>query len=297
MKDNHLSSSAISFGLNIPSDAVPGADPVSVAQTAEALGFDFVSVNDHVHGSDPRLEAWTVLSWMAASTVRLRLATRVLGLPYRQPAIVAKMAETFDRLSGGRLILGLGAGSAEDEFRALGLEVRPLRERIEGLDEAIRITRGLWSKPSYTFEGSVYRTDGAQLEPKPDHSIPIWLGTHGKRGLALAGRLADGWIPSLAFAPPEQVPAMIEIIHQSARDAGRDPRDIACIYNLQVSIDQRGDAGEFVVSGTPEAVAERLVGFINLGFSGFNMIPTGANADGQIARLAHDVIPAVRAAV
>jgi len=287
----------VSFGLNIPTDAGPGADPVTWAQTAEGLGFDFVSINDHVHGSDPRLEAWTVLSWIAASTTRLRLATRVLGLPYRPPAVVAKMAETFDRLSGGRLILGLGAGSAEDEFRALGLEARPLRDRIDGLEEAIRITHGLWSEPSYTFDGRLYRTNGAQLEPKPEHPIPIWVGTHGKRGLALTGRLGDGWIPSLAFAPPEQVPAMMQLVDQNAREAGRDPGDVARIYNLQVSVGQSVDEGHFVVAGTPEAVAERLIGFVKLGFRGFNLIPTGANADEQVARLADEVIPGVRAAV
>jgi len=292
-----MTTHAVSFGLNIPTDAGPGADPVSWAQTAEALGFDFVSINDHVHGPDPRLEAWTVLSWIAASTSRLRLATRVLGLPYRPPAVVAKMAETFDRLSGGRLILGLGAGSAENEFRALGLETRPLRDRIDGLEEAIRITRGLWSEPSYTYEGRLYRTNGAQLEPKPEHPIPIWVGTHGKRGLALIGRLADGWIPSLAFAPPEQVPAMMDLVHQSAREAGRDPRDVACIYNVQVRVGGSGDESDFVVAGRPEAVAEQLIGFVKLGFRGLNLIPFGANADEQVARLAGEVIPGVRAAV
>jgi probable F420-dependent oxidoreductase len=292
-----MTTRAVSFGLNIPTDAGPGADPVSWAQTAEALGFDFVSINDHVHGPDPRLEAWTVLSWIAASTSRLRLATRVLGLPYRPPAVVAKMAETFDRLSGGRLILGLGAGSSEDEFRALGLEARPLRDRIDGLEEAIRITRGLWSESSHTFGGRLYRTTGAQLEPKPAHPIPIWVGTHGKRGLALVGRVADGWIPSLAFAPPDRVPAMMDVIDQNAREAGRDPGDVTCVYNVQVSVGQSVDEGPFVVAGRPEAVADRLIGFVKLGFRGFNLIPSGADADEQVTRLVDEVIPGVRAAV
>ena len=292
-----MAGEALAFGLNIPTDASPEADPVSAARSAEELGFDFVSINDHVHGQPSRLEAWTALSWIAASTSRLRLATRVLGVPYRHPAMVAKMAETFDRLSDGRLILGLGAGSGEDEFRALGLGAHTLRERMDGLQEAIQIVRGLWSAPAYTFEGRRYRVSDARLEPKPAHSIPIWLGTHGRRGLNLTGRLADGWIPSHAYAPPDEVSAMLTIVRESARDAGRDPRDVTCIYNVEVSIGERGDTPDHVVSGTSAEVAERLVGFVKLGFDGFNLIPTGPSRDQQIASLGSDVLPAVRAAV
>jgi probable F420-dependent oxidoreductase len=291
-----MTGKALSFGLNVPSDAGPEADPVSLARTAEESGFDFVSINDHVHGPAPRLEAWTALSWIGASTSRLRLATRVLGVPYRHPAMVAKMAETFDRLSDGRLILGLGAGSAEDEFRALGVGARPLRERMDGLQEAIKILRGLWSAPTYTLEGKVYGVSGAQLEPKPAHTIPIWLGTHGRRGLTLTGRAADGWIPSLAYAPPDGIAAMISSVRDSARDAGRDPRDVTCIYNLEVSIGERRNTNDHVISGTPAEVAQRLVGFVELGFDGFNLIPTGPSPDRQIASLGSEVLPAVRAA-
>jgi alkanesulfonate monooxygenase SsuD/methylene tetrahydromethanopterin reductase-like flavin-dependent oxidoreductase (luciferase family) len=252
-------------------------------------------MNDHMHGPDPRLEAWTTLCWIAASTSRLRVATRVLGLPYRQPTVVAKMAETFDRLSNGRLILGLGAGSSDDEFRALGLEVRSLRDRIDDLGEAIQIMRGLWLEPRHTFEGRRFDTHDAQLEPKPEHAIPIWVGTHGKRGLALTGRHADGWIPSLGHAPPEQIPAMAALINRSARDAQRDPRSIAWIYNVQVRIDGDTDPDQAVVAGEPDEVADRLARFVKLGFSGFNLMPTGAHAHEQVALLGAEVIPAVRA--
>jgi alkanesulfonate monooxygenase SsuD/methylene tetrahydromethanopterin reductase-like flavin-dependent oxidoreductase (luciferase family) len=236
-----------------------------------------------------------MLSWIAASTSRLRLATRVLGLPYRPPAVVAKMAETFARLSGGRLILGLGAGSSEEEFRALGLEGRPLRDRFDGLEEAIRIIRGLWSEQRYSFEGRLYRTDEAQLEPKPDRPIPIWLGTHGKRGLDLTGRLADGWIPSLASAPPDRVPAMRQRMLEAARDAGRDPAEISCIYNLEVRVGEPRGARPFLISGNPEVMADRLLGLLRLGFSGLNFIAVGPETEEQVERLAREVIPAVRA--
>jgi probable F420-dependent oxidoreductase len=292
-----MAGDAVAFGLNIPMETRPPAGPVSVARAAQDLGFDFVSLNDHVHGPDPRLEAWTALAWIGAATSRIRLATRVLGVPYRHPAIVAKMAETFDRLSAGRLILGLGAGSGEDEFRALGLAALSLRERIEGLEEAIQIVRGLWTGQAYSFQGKRYRVSGAQLQPKPAHRIPIWLGNHGRRGLELTGRLADGWIPSLAYAPPEEVGDMVAIVRQSARDAGRDPHDVTCIYNVEVSVGHQRDRRDHVLSGSPAEVAERLVGLLALGFDGFNLIPTGRSVGRQITTLGLEVVPAVRAAV
>src|ERR1700736_2935513 len=178
------------FGLNVSTSAKRGANPVADAIRAEGLGFDFVSASAHLHGGSPTYETWTVLAWMAASTSRIRVASRVLGVPHRNPALLAKMAETFDRLSGGRLVLGLGGGYSDDEFRAFGLGQWSPREKVDGLEEAIRILRGLWSESSFTLDGRVHRTDAAALEPKPDHRIPIWLGTYGDRALAMTGRLA-----------------------------------------------------------------------------------------------------------
>ena len=134
------------FGVNVSTSASPGADPVADAQAAEALGFDFVSSSDHPAGGSPTYEVWTMLSWIAAATSRIKVATRVLGVPYRPPAMVAKMAETLDRLSDGRLILGLGGGYSDDEFRAFGLGVPTPGEKITGLQEAIHIIRGLWDQ-------------------------------------------------------------------------------------------------------------------------------------------------------
>src|SRR5438105_4714442 len=111
------------FGLNVSTSAESGADPVRDALLAERLGFDYVSASDHPCGSRPSYETWTMLSWIAARTSRIKIATRVLGVPYRPPAMVAKMAETLHRLSGNRLILGLGGGYSDAEFRAFGLPV------------------------------------------------------------------------------------------------------------------------------------------------------------------------------
>ena len=284
------------FGINVSPAVAPGADPVADAQQAERLGFDFVSANDHMHGPDPRSEAWTMLSWIAAATTRIRVATRVLGVPFRHPSVVAKMAETFDRLSGGRLILGLGAGASDEEFRTLGLPVATARDKVDGLAEAIRIIRGLWFDPSFTFQGRHYRTDAAILEPKLEGRIPIWLGTYGPRALRVTGQLADGWIPSLELAPPEQVPAMRERIAAAAREAGRDPDGVVGVYNLEIRVDDRLVDEPFVLWGRPNRIAERLAGFVDLGFTAFNFIPFGPDTSDQAERLAREVVPAVRAA-
>lgn len=284
------------FGLGIPAAAAPGADPVGAARAAEALGFDFVGTNDHLHGSSPSFETWTLLTWIAAATSRIRVATRVLATPMRPPPVVAKMAESLDRLSGGRLILGLGGGSMDEEFAAFGLGVPSPRDKVDGMDEAIRIMRGMWSEERFSFSGRLYRTEGARIEPKPDRRIPIWLGTYGNRALDVTGRLADGWIPSLGFAAPEQIPAMRDRVLAAARDAGRDPAEITCAYNLAVHVDEHAEPRPDTVIGPPDAVAEQLLGFLKLGFTALNFIPVGPDPAVQAERLAREVLPALRAA-
>ncbi|MFN2595362.1 MAG: LLM class flavin-dependent oxidoreductase [Actinomycetota bacterium] len=286
--------SDVLFGLNVPTTAGPHTDPLVLASRAESGGFDFVSSNDHPCGTQPNYETWTMLTWIAASTRRIRVATRVLGVPYRPPAMVAKMAESLDRLSGGRLILGLGGGYSDDEFRAFGLKVPSPAQKVEGLEDAINIARGLWSETRFTYEGKHYQTKDADITPKPDHAIPIWLGTFGKRALALTGRLADGWIPSLSEdASPERVPAMLETIERAAEDAGRDPSAIRRVYNLEVNLNERADSDPYLVSGSSEEVVDRLTEFAGLGFDAFNFGVVGEGLDEQLDQLSQDIFPKV----
>jgi alkanesulfonate monooxygenase SsuD/methylene tetrahydromethanopterin reductase-like flavin-dependent oxidoreductase (luciferase family) len=282
------------FGLNVSVAATAGADPIGDAQRAERLGFDFVSASDHLHGDSPTFEPWTLLSSIAGGTDRLRVATRVLAVPYRHPAVVAKMAESLDRLSGGRLILGLGGGYLDDEFRAFGMRVPAARDKVDGVAETIRIARGLWTAPSFSFEGRLYRTEDAKLNPKPARRIPIWLGMYRPRGLALTGRLADGWIPSYGFAPPEAVTGLIEQVMAAAREAGRDPADITCAYNLEIRVDEAGGRSAGGLSGPPDALIEQLLAFRRIGFSAFNVVAGGPDRAEQIERLAREVLPTVR---
>jgi probable F420-dependent oxidoreductase len=285
----------VRFGISLSTSAAPGADVAADARAAEALGFDLVTVSDHLAGTHPTFETWTVLTWAAASTRRILLATTVLGLPYRPPAVTAKMAESLDRLSGGRLILGLGAGASNEEFASFGLPVRTPHEKVEALEEAIRIVRGLWSEPRFSFEGTHYRVRDAPLEPKPARPVPIWTGSYGPRSLDVTGRLADGWNPSMAYAPPEVVTGMRDQVRRAAEGAGRDPDAITCAYNVSVDLREGRPPDPRVIAGAPEHVAERLAAFVGLGFSTICFWVRGGGEARE--RVASEVVPAVRAAV
>jgi alkanesulfonate monooxygenase SsuD/methylene tetrahydromethanopterin reductase-like flavin-dependent oxidoreductase (luciferase family) len=283
------------FGVNVPTSAADGADPVEDARFAERVGFDFISSSDHPGSTSPNFETWTMLTWIAALTSKIHLAPRVLGVPLRSPAMVAKMSESLDRLSGGRLILGMGAGGSEQELRSLGASFASPKERFDGLEDALSIVRGLWREPAFTHTGAAYSTEAAELEPKPARRIPIWLGTFRSRGLAMTGRLADGWIPTLGYASAEELPAMRERVLAGARDAGRHPDDIRCVLNIEIGVTGYCNPDPEMVTGTADEIADQLGSYAAMGFTGFNMIPTGNAIREQLELIAGEVIPAVRA--
>src|SRR5436305_3673109 len=222
----------LSFGTSLSTSAARGADPVGDARRAEALGFDFLTVSDHLHGTHPTFETWTVLTWAAAHTERIGLVTNVLGLPYRHPSVVAKMAESLDRLSGGRLTLGLGAGGNNQEAAGFGLVQRSPREKIDALREAVELIRTFWREETVTYQGAHFQADEGRIEPKPQRSIPIWLGTYGPRGIELTGRLANGWTPSLPYLPLPRAIEMRKRLRAAAEAAGRSPDNVVCNYNV-----------------------------------------------------------------
>jgi probable F420-dependent oxidoreductase len=282
------------FGITIIPSASGRSDPIAEARRAEELGFDLVAVWDHPHGENATFEAWTFMTWIAAHTSRIRIASDVLSLPFRLPALIAKMAESLDRLSGGRLILGLGAGYVDNEFAALGAPIRTPGEKIDALEEALQVIRGVWSEPVFTYDGTYYRNTEARLEPKPSRTIPIWLGAYRPRALDLTGRLADGWIPSMGYLPPPDVPAAMDRVRAAARRVGRDPDALDFAYNLSVRVGgPPADDPERQVAGEPGHVAERLAGLLALGFSVLNLSIAGDREE-QLRRLADEVLPTVR---
>jgi alkanesulfonate monooxygenase SsuD/methylene tetrahydromethanopterin reductase-like flavin-dependent oxidoreductase (luciferase family) len=284
------------FGIGVPASAAPADDPVALALEAERLGFDFVSVADHPCGPDPGYETPTLLTWIAARTSRIKVASRVLGVPFRRPAMVAKLAASLDQLSGGRLILGLGGGYSDAEIAAVGAPPLSPGQKIDALGEAIGVIRGAWTQPGYSQEGRFHSARDLTMEPRPAHPIPIWLGTFGPRALAVTGRLADGWIPSLGYVPAEQLPAMRRRIDAAAEAAGRDPDQIRGILNMTIRVDPGARPGPDAVAGSAREIVSQLHGLLGLGFTGFNFQPDGAGQAAAMRHLAEEVLPALRSA-
>jgi alkanesulfonate monooxygenase SsuD/methylene tetrahydromethanopterin reductase-like flavin-dependent oxidoreductase (luciferase family) len=223
------------------------------------------------------------------------VASDVLGLPLRLPALTAKMAESLDRLSSGRLILGLGGGGSDTEFAGYGAPVRAPDEKVEALEEALTVIRGAWAEPAFTFEGRHYRTDGTLLEPKPAHSIPIWLGTYGPRARELTGRLADGWIPSLAYLPLPRARRSIADVRASAERAGRDPHHLDYALNVGVRVGGPAppDQDQRRLGGESDEVIEGVLGILDAGFNVVNFF-VGGRREEQAERLAIEILPVVR---
>ncbi|MGH2674975.1 MAG: LLM class flavin-dependent oxidoreductase [Actinomycetota bacterium] len=273
----------------------PDIDPAAEARHAESLGFDLVTVMDHLPGSRPTFETWTEMTWALAATERIMVGSNVLGMPYRHPAVTAKMAETLQRLSGGRLVLAIGGGGSNAEFAAFGLPVWKPKEKVDAFEEGVEIIRRLWAGGPVTFRGWHYSVEDAEISPIPEPAIPLWFGVYGPRSLGLAGRLADGWLPSYRYAPPERWVAGRDRIRRAAEAAGRDPDGIDYAYNLGVRVDERAEQRPGMIAGPPDQVTEELTAILALGVT-FPVIWTAGEGVEQRERLAREVLPHLRSA-
>jgi F420-dependent oxidoreductase-like protein len=191
--------------------------------------------------SGPCLEGWTMLAVMAGLTSRIRLGCQVTGMPYRHPAVLANMAATIDIASGGRLVIGLGAGWNQDECTALGIELPPLKERFDRFDEGVEAIVRLLSSATgerVSFDGRHVQLRDAWFEPKPlqrPHP-PIAIGGSGeKRTLRTVARFAQHWNAIVADA--DQWRAKRDVLHRHCADVGRDPDEIECSVNVWVAPD------------------------------------------------------------
>ncbi|MCM3882839.1 LLM class flavin-dependent oxidoreductase [Frankia sp. R82] len=287
-----LSGARLAFGAGGAVSGLSATQTLDLAQGADELGYDLFSLSDHLHSDSPTDDPFTTLSWLSGQTRRIELATNVLALPYRPPPVVAKIAETLDRLSGGRFVLGLGGGGYDAEFHAFGLTERTGGQKIVGQREAIAILRGLWSGKPTTLTGQEFSVHGARITPPPAQPIPIWLGSYGPRALALTGELADGWLPSIGRVGLDGARRMREVVLAAATRAGRDPASIVCATNVIVRLGQQASPGSGVVSGTVAEVIDQLVDIVAVGFTALLLaVPTVA----ELETLARDVLPAVRA--
>ena len=184
-------------------DEFVGGDAIAhMAAAAEAAGFDAVFVTEHpfpgdawlAHGGHHALDPLVALSFAAAATTRLRLQTNLYIAAYRKPFLSAKAVATLDALSGGRVILGVGAGYLEPEFAALGVD---FEERNALTDEALRAMKAAWSGESVVLEGGHFTATGNTMLPRPTQRPhpPLWVGGNSRRAIRRAVEEADGWVP------------------------------------------------------------------------------------------------------
>lgn len=228
------------FGLDVTQHQLAWPEILRRARLAEEWGFEGIWLFDHfapLYGDPlgPCLEAWTLLAALAASTERVRLGTLVTGITHRPPSVLAAEALTVDRVSGGRLELAVGAAWNGDEHRALGLAFPPAGERVDRLDEAVRLMKLLFTRDEVRFEGRHYRLDGATLRPRPVQRPhpPIWIGGKGERRmLPLIAREADAWHTDGSL---EDLARRSALVDRLAREAGRDPSAIVRASSLSLS--------------------------------------------------------------
>ena len=277
----------LEFGVFPTPDAARHHEVLELAQLADVLGLEHVSIQDHPYQAR-HLDTWTLLSAIGARTAQVRLSTNVANVPLRPPVVLAKAAATLDVLTGGRVELGLGAGAFWDGIAAAGGPRRTPGEAVDALVEAIAVLREFWAGESGRFEGEYYSTRGLRPGPRPAHDIPIWVGALKPRMLRVTGRLADGWIPSLAYAPPEALPEMNARIDDAATAAGRAPQDVRRLYNVH----GRFGTGSGLLQGTPGDWAEQLTDLaVGIGMSTFILATDDPDA---LRRFAEEVAPLTR---
>lgn len=251
-------------------------------QHLESTGWDTACVSDHFMPNTREregavLEAWSTLSALAAVVPRIRIGTIVLGNTYRHPAIVAKMAAQVDIISGGRLLLGIGAAWQRNEHEAYGIPFYTMRERLERLDEACTVFRLLWTQRRSNFDGRYYQLADAPLDPKPvQRPHPeLMIGGGGERvTLRIAAKHADHWN---VWGGPKVLARKGAVLEEHCSKLGRDSKSInrsvnmaLLITNSKADIDRlaetiaarlgshAADARDTCLAGTPDQIREQL---------------------------------------
>ncbi|MCR6689979.1 LLM class flavin-dependent oxidoreductase [Cellulomonas sp.] len=285
----------LAFGSFLTPVASDPARVVALARASEDAGLDLVTFQDHPY-QPGFLDTWTLLTWVAAATQRVQVAGNVLNLPLRPPAVLAKAVATLDLLSGGRAALGIGAGAFWDAIAAMGVPRLTPGDAVTALGEAIDVIRGLWDADErgvLRAGGTFHAVAGAKRGPAPAHDVPIWVGAYKPRMLALVGRQADGWLPSLGYLDLADAPAANARIDDAAHDAGRDPREIRRLLNLGSGRVQPTSAG-FLQGPVEQWVDELLPLVLEHGFATFIL---GGDDEHALAALGQEVAPALREAI
>lgn len=281
------------FGAFITPVAQPAQQAVDLALVADRAGLDLVTFQDHPY-QPAFLDMWTLLTYVAARTTTIHVSANVLNLPLRSPAVIARSAASLDRLSGGRVEVGIGAGGFWDAIEAMGGRRLTPGQSVDALKEAITIMREIWAtdmRGGVRVNGTYYQVNGTKRGPAPVHNIGIWVGAYKPRMLDLAGRMADGWLPSLGYLPDgvASLTDMNAYIDEGAAAAGRRATDVRRLLNIA---GQFTPFGHGLLHGPPQQWADDLAHItLQYGVSGFILATDDA---ATIERFAADVVPRTR---
>jgi F420-dependent oxidoreductase-like protein len=285
--------------LHVPNFNWPDTPPeafferlVEIAATAESSGFSSISMMDHLHqianigpAENWMMEGNAILAALAARTSSINLGLLVGGVTYRNPALLAKLTTTIDVISGGRAVLGIGAAWFEGEHVAYGFDFPPLKERFERLEDALIITRMMFTQDVSSYAGKHYRVENAFNNPKPIRGdIPILIGGSGERKtLRFVARYADG---SNLFGDVERVKHLLDVLEGHCSDVGRDIGEITKTRMGRVYIAPTHEAAEAKFApvlerapdkeraraeafvGDPDSVAEQVQEYLDAGLDG-----------------------------
>ena len=261
----------------------------------EALGYGWISIWDHFYGATSHkkygstgqapnaecFEAVALHAALACETTRVRVGSLVYSVGYRHPAVLAKVITAIDHLSGGRADLGLGAGWSQIEYDAYGIPFPPIGERMDQLEEAAQMVRGLLHDEVTTFSGATWTLDEARNEPRPLQTrLPIWIGGGGeRRTLRIAAQYADGW--NVPFVTPEVFAHKCRVLDEHCAQVGRDPGEVRRTVNLGIAwtdqslVAQFGDLAEMVrpgvLNGSDEQVLDRIGQYVAAGADQINL--------------------------
>ena len=293
------------FSLWPANDRAPG-DLLDEVRHADATGWHGVWLADHympntadtTPARGDTYECWALLPALAAVTERVRIGTLVSPTSVHRPALLAKRAATIDRLSGGRMVLGLGAGWQINEHHAYGFELEPPGKRVSRFEEAIQIVRSMLSQESTTFHGAYYDITDAPCDPKPVQSpLPVLVGTRGPRMLAITARHASEWN---TWGTPEQAAVHRAALIETCEQVGRDPATMRTSVNAFVGLDAASrPGGRAALFGSAQELANQVGRYAELGFDEFilpdwDLGPESSERSDKVARIKAEVLDQVK---
>lgn len=282
----------ITFGIHVGQQNISIEDLRKLWMYADTRGFSWISIWDHFYcatsDEDPHFEAVALLGAIAAETKNVRFGCMVFAAPFRNLGLLAKSAITLDHLSGGRFEIGMGAGWHKPEFDAFGFDMLPVKERLDRVDEAMRVMRSFFDNEVTDHHGEYFDFTNAYMNPRPLGKLPLWIGGLGeKRTARMAAKYADGW--NIPYIGPGVYTHKSQVLREWCEKEGRDPAEVKLATQLSFfmaasddpEVMRRADeemqrktphqtpSGQ--LAGSPAQVIERIAKYRDAGVTDLNI--------------------------